>query len=53
MSEPAWELVLRGDGRYAVYRDGVFKGYTLDSYSVNFNKFMCNDDDETAKEEEQ
>jgi len=48
MSEPIWELVLLEDGRFAVYRDGVFKGYTLDCTTVNFNEFMGKDD-ETAE----
>jgi hypothetical protein len=44
MSEPVWELVLQEDGRYAVIRDGVFKGYTLDSYLIDFSEFMSADE---------
>lgn len=45
MSESIWEFVLLEDGRFAVYRDGVFKGYTMDMNTVNFNEFMGKDDE--------
>ena len=44
MNDPSEELVLLEDGRFAVYQDGVFKGYSLDCTAVNINESMGKDD---------